>query len=132
MVLFEFLQLFRIFLDYLWVEYLWHALIMLPINRNGIIRTKWSFFTPFAHSREPELGAILIFQTVSPGSTLAITPRNTPQRLGLLQRPLRLFASHSAPTNTQKVALEKNLQLLEEASSEKRAAKGRKPYHHGR
>jgi hypothetical protein len=32
----------------------------------------------------------------------------------------------------QKVALEKYLQLLEEAFSEKSGAKGRKPYHHGR
>jgi hypothetical protein len=37
-VLFELLQLVRVFLDYLRIEYLWHALIMPLTNRNGIIR----------------------------------------------------------------------------------------------
>jgi hypothetical protein len=36
MVLFELLQLVRNFLDYLWIEYLWHILIMPPTNRNGM------------------------------------------------------------------------------------------------
>jgi hypothetical protein len=36
-VLFELLQLVRVFLDYLRIEYLWHALIMPLTNRNGII-----------------------------------------------------------------------------------------------
>jgi hypothetical protein len=35
-VLFELLQLVRVFLDYLRIEYLWHALIMPLTNRNGI------------------------------------------------------------------------------------------------
>jgi hypothetical protein len=37
MVLFELLQLMRVFLDYLRIEYLWHVLIMPLTNRNGII-----------------------------------------------------------------------------------------------
>src|SRR5215217_1828558 len=37
MVLFELLQLARVFLDYLRIEYLWHALIMPLTNRNGIM-----------------------------------------------------------------------------------------------
>jgi len=36
MVLFELLQLARVFLYYLRIEYLWHALIMPLTNRNGI------------------------------------------------------------------------------------------------
>jgi hypothetical protein len=36
MVLFELLQLMRVFLDYLRIEYLWHVLIMPLTNRNGI------------------------------------------------------------------------------------------------
>jgi hypothetical protein len=36
MVLFELLQLVRVFLDYLRIEYLWHVLIMPLTNRNGI------------------------------------------------------------------------------------------------
>jgi hypothetical protein len=36
MVLFELLQLARVFLDYLRIEYLWHVLIMPLTNRNGI------------------------------------------------------------------------------------------------
>jgi hypothetical protein len=36
MVLFEILQLARVFLDYLRIEYLWHVLIMPLTNRNGI------------------------------------------------------------------------------------------------
>ena len=36
MVLFELLQLFLIFLDYLRIKYLWHVLIMPLTNRNGI------------------------------------------------------------------------------------------------
>jgi hypothetical protein len=38
MVLFELLQLMRVFLDYLRIEHLWHVLIMPLTNRNGIIR----------------------------------------------------------------------------------------------
>src|SRR5215217_6187636 len=41
MVLFELLQLARVFLYYLRIEYLWHALIMPLTNRNGII---WESF----------------------------------------------------------------------------------------
>src|SRR5215212_3218834 len=37
MVLFELLQLARVFLYYLLIEYLWHAFIMPLTNRNGII-----------------------------------------------------------------------------------------------
>jgi hypothetical protein len=37
MVLFELLQLARVFLYYLRIEYLWHALIMPLTNRNGIM-----------------------------------------------------------------------------------------------
>src|SRR5829696_2683830 len=36
MVLFELLQLTRVFLDYLRIEYLWHIFIMPLTNRNGI------------------------------------------------------------------------------------------------
>src|SRR5215212_6090679 len=36
MVLFELLQLARVFLYYLLIEYLWHAFIMPLTNRNGI------------------------------------------------------------------------------------------------
>jgi hypothetical protein len=36
MVLFELLQLFLIFLDYLRIKYLWHVLIMPLTNQNGI------------------------------------------------------------------------------------------------
>src|SRR5215204_6987102 len=36
MVLFELLQLARVFLYYLRIEYLWHALIMPLTNRNGM------------------------------------------------------------------------------------------------
>src|SRR3712207_2455853 len=39
MVLFELLQLVRVFLDYLWIEYLWHVLIMPLTNRIGIPST---------------------------------------------------------------------------------------------
>jgi hypothetical protein len=35
-VLFDLLQLARVFLDYLRMEYLWYALIMPLTNRNGI------------------------------------------------------------------------------------------------
>jgi hypothetical protein len=38
-VLFELLKLLGVFGDYLWIEYLWHILIMPPTNRNGISRT---------------------------------------------------------------------------------------------
>src|SRR5215212_9900282 len=38
MVLFELLQLARVFLYYLLIEYLWHAFIMPLTNRNGITR----------------------------------------------------------------------------------------------
>jgi Sulfotransferase domain len=37
-VLFELLQLVRFFLDYLRIEYLWHALLVPLTNRNGIRR----------------------------------------------------------------------------------------------
>jgi hypothetical protein len=37
MLFFELLQLMRVFLDYLCIEYLWHMPIMPPTNRNGII-----------------------------------------------------------------------------------------------
>ena len=36
MSFFESLKLVRVFVDYLWVEYLWHAFIMPLTNRNGI------------------------------------------------------------------------------------------------
>ena len=36
MSFFESLQLVRVFVDYLWVEYLWHIFIMPLTNRNGI------------------------------------------------------------------------------------------------
>jgi len=36
MILFEFLKLMRVFLDYLRIEYLWHVLIMPLTNRNSI------------------------------------------------------------------------------------------------
>jgi hypothetical protein len=36
MLFFELLQLLGIFLDYLWVVYLWHKHIMPSLNRNGI------------------------------------------------------------------------------------------------
>jgi hypothetical protein len=40
MLLFKLLQLLLVFLDYSWVVYLWHVLIMPLINRNGITLTK--------------------------------------------------------------------------------------------
>src|SRR5829696_8243590 len=39
MILFEFLKLMRVFLDYLRIEYLWHVLIMPLTNRNSITTT---------------------------------------------------------------------------------------------
>jgi hypothetical protein len=48
-VLFELLQLVRVFLDYLRIEYLWHALIMPLTNRNGMT-TAW-------HIRYSPIGA---------------------------------------------------------------------------
>jgi hypothetical protein len=49
-VLFELLQLVRVFLDYLRIEYLWHALIMPLTNRNGISTSANQLFG-FARSR---------------------------------------------------------------------------------
>src|SRR5215203_2916908 len=45
MVLFELLQLARVFLYYLRIEYLWHALIMPLTNRNGNVIAAWAIFT---------------------------------------------------------------------------------------
>src|SRR5215213_10158247 len=56
MVLFELLQLARVFLYYLLIEYLWHAFIMPLTNRNGITRCNYSSPSPVlssARSRTP-------------------------------------------------------------------------------
>ena len=60
MVLFDLLQLARVFLYYLRIEYLWRALMMPLINRNGIsARGRVGVSLERANSREPHTGELL-------------------------------------------------------------------------
>src|SRR5215216_566512 len=60
MVLFELLQLARVFLYYLRIEYLWHALIMPLTNRNGIMAKRRSYARAYQ----------LQFVSIAPRTTL--------------------------------------------------------------
>jgi hypothetical protein len=55
-VLFELLQLVRVFLDYLRIEYLWHALIMPLTNRNGMSGSGACHSRRYHLFGEPEIG----------------------------------------------------------------------------
>ena len=67
-------------------------------------------------------------------STLAIWPRNTPQLVRTSTKALTTFCPSLGQTDPQKVALQKDLQLLEGSCSENRRAKRAytSPIAHGR
>src|SRR5215213_926450 len=116
MVLFELLQLVGFFLDYLRVEYLWHAPIMPLTNRNGI-RSRGSRthadepFVGIGSCGEEGLGHLLVGGGGGPkaeagdgpsrvnGSEQAKVYRYQPM---LLDQPMSAFpASHPCPRRLQ-------------------------------
>jgi hypothetical protein len=63
---------------------------------------KWCLWVRFDHSSESRSGPFRNYQTVSPRSTLAIWPYDTPHKVGILRRPLGLFAGRSSTATRKK------------------------------
>src|SRR5215208_1037285 len=75
-------------------------------------------------------GPFCLFQTVSLGSTLAIWPYETPHRVGILQRPLGLFAGRSGRPTRKKSP--RNQGVLRAAFQEELHEGSQQTYHHTR
>src|SRR5215216_8112119 len=88
MVLFELLQLMRVFLDYLRIEYLWHVLIMPLTNRNGITicfmnsSSRLGYPAPTAPSAPGDTTrGLLLGAQPSPITVPALSPRWRPDSM---------------------------------------------------
>jgi tetratricopeptide (TPR) repeat protein len=90
MLFFEPLQLLRIFRDYPWIVYLWHAHIMSSTNRNGI-----RYMTEAAADRDDE-GAYKVRFAL--GATL-LTLESYAEAVPLLESAVRYSTEHHGATN---------------------------------